>query len=261
MTEPARGAPPLPTLFTTMSGLSVEERYGPPRENDASPHIGKPGKFPFIRGIHRNMHRCRLWTKRQFAGFGSAEDTNAHFRYLLSQGQDGLSVGFDMPTFMGYDSDHERALGEVGREGVAIASLADMEALFAGIPLDKVRTSMTINAPAAILYAMYVAVAVAVAERAGVPRSSLRGKIQNDCLKEFIAQKEWLVPPRPSMKLVIDTLLFAARETPLWNPISISGYHIREAGATAVRELAFTLADGIAYLEAGVAARLAVDGF
>jgi methylmalonyl-CoA mutase N-terminal domain/subunit len=203
------------------------------------------------------MYRGRLWTMRQFAGFGSAEDTNARFHYLRTQGQDGLSVAFDMATLMGYDSDHARAFGEVGREGVAIDSLADMEVLFRGIPLDRVSTSMTINAPAAILYAMYVA----VAERQGVPRDALRGTIQNDCLKEFIAQKEWIVPPRPSMKLVADTLVFSARETPLWNPISVSGYHIREAGATAVQELAFTLADGIAYLELGVSAGLDVDAF
>ncbi|MDR7392906.1 MAG: methylmalonyl-CoA mutase family protein, partial [Armatimonadota bacterium] len=237
--------PERPWRFTTLSDLPVERLYGPEDVAQVDFHrdIGYPGEYPFTRGIHATMYRGRLWTMRQFAGFGTAEDTNRRFHYLLQQGQTGLSVAFDMPTLMGYDSDHPRAVGEVGREGVAVDTLADMELLFQGIPLDEVSTSMTINAPAAVLYAMYVA----LADQRGIPRSRLRGTIQNDCLKEFIAQKEWIVPPRPSMKLVVDTFEFCVRETPQWNPISISGYHIREAGATAVQELAFTLADGIAY--------------
>ena len=251
--------PERPWRFTTLSDMPVERLYGPDHlaDVDFERDIGWPGEYPYTRGIHATMYRGRLWTMRQFAGFGTAEDTNRRFHYLLQQGQTGLSVAFDMPTLMGYDSDHPRSLGEVGREGVAIDTLADMEVLFEGIPLDEVSTSMTINAPAAVLYAMYVA----VADRRGIPRSKLRGTIQNDCLKEFIAQKEWIVPPRPSMKLVIDTFEFCVRETPQWNPISISGYHIREAGATAVQELAFTLADGIAYVQAGIERGLEVDQF
>ncbi len=257
--ETLQRQPERPWRFTTLSDLPVEPLYGPDHlaQVDFERDIGWPGEYPYTRGIHATMYRGRLWTMRQFAGFGTAEDTNRRFHYLLQQGQTGLSVAFDMPTLMGYDSDHSRSLGEVGREGVAIDTLADMELLFEGIPLDEVSTSMTINAPAAVLYAMYVA----VADRRGIPRSRLRGTIQNDCLKEFIAQKEWIVPPRPSMKLVIDTFEFSVRETPQWNPISISGYHIREAGATAVQELAFTLADGIAYVQAGVERGLDVDQF
>ncbi len=251
--------PERPWRFTTLSDLPVERLYGPEDLEGVDFHrdIGWPGEYPYTRGIHATMYRGRLWTMRQFAGFGTAEDTNRRFHYLLRQGQTGLSVAFDMPTLMGYDSDHPRALGEVGREGVAVDTLADMELLFEGIPLEEVSTSMTINAPAAVLYAMYVA----VADKRGIPRSKLRGTIQNDCLKEFIAQKEWIVPPRPSMKLVIDTFEFSVRETPQWNPISISGYHIREAGATAVQELAFTLADGIAYVQAALERGLEVDEF
>jgi methylmalonyl-CoA mutase N-terminal domain/subunit len=203
------------------------------------------------------MYRGRLWTMRQFAGFGAAEDTNRRFHYLLEHGQTGLSTAFDMPTLMGYDSDHPRALGEVGREGVAIDSLADMEMLLAGLPLDQVTTSMTINAPANVLLAMYVA----VADARGIARASIGGTTQTDMLKEFVAQKEWIVPPRPSMRLIQDMLTFGVRELPKWNILSVSGYHIREAGATAVQELAFTLADGIAYVEAGIAAGLDVDAF
>ena len=248
-----------PWRFTTLSDLPVERVYGPEdvAELDFERDLGWPGEYPYTRGIHATLYRGRLWTMRQFAGFGTAEDTNRRFHYLLRQGQTGLSVAFDMPTLMGYDSDHPRSQGEVGREGVAVDTLADMEILFEGIPLDRVSTSMTINAPAAVLYAMYVA----LADQRGIPRAQLRGTIQNDCLKEFIAQKEWIVPPRPSLKLVIDTFEFSVRETPQWNPISISGYHIREAGATAVQELAFTLADGIAYVQAGVERGLEVDTF
>jgi methylmalonyl-CoA mutase N-terminal domain/subunit len=203
------------------------------------------------------MYRGRLWTMRQFAGFGTAEETNVRFRYLLEHGQTGLSTAFDMPTLMGYDSDHPKSLGEVGREGVAVDSLEDMEHLFAGIPLDEVSTSMTINAPAAMLLAFYVC----VAEEQGVPRDRLRGTIQTDILKEYIAQKEWIFPPEPSMRLCVDMIEFCAREVPQWHPISISGYHIREAGSTAAQELAFTLADGFAYVEAARARGLHVDEF
>ncbi len=243
----------------TLSGIPVKVVYtaddlaGLPGGGDP----GTPGEYPYTRGIHPTMYRGRLWTMRQFAGFGTAEDTNRRFHYLLEQGQTGLSVAFDMPTLMGYDSDHPRALGEVGREGVAVDSLADMEVLFAGIPLDRVTTSMTINAPANVLLAMYVA----MADRRGIPRDMLGGTTQTDMLKEFIAQKEWIVPPRPSLRLIQDMLVFGTRELPRWNVISISGYHIREAGSTAVQELAFTLADGIAYVEAGLAAGLDVDAF
>ncbi len=248
-----------PIPHETLSAIPVKAVYGP-AEVAAEPNAGelaRPGEYPFTRGIHPTMYRGRLWTMRQFAGFGAAEDTNRRFHYLIEQGQTGLSVAFDMPTLMGYDSDHPRSLGEVGREGVAVDSLADMEILFRGIPLDRVTTSMTINAPANVLLALYVA----VAERQGVPHDRLGGTTQTDMLKEFIAQKEWIVPPRPSMRLIKDMLAFGTRELPRWNVISISGYHIREAGSTAVQELAFTLADGIAYVEAGLAAGLQVDAF
>src|SRR5579884_3883649 len=241
--------------FSTVSDLEIARLYGP--EDRAGRDPGLPGEYPFTRGIHPTMYRGRLWTMRMFAGYGTAEDTNARFHYLLAQGQTGLSVAFDMPTLMGYDSDHPRALGEVGREGVAVDTVEDMDILFRGIPLDQVTTSMTINAPANVLLAMYVAVA---ADR-GIDPRALGGTIQNDILKEFIAQKEWIVPPRPSMKLVQDVLVYCTRELPRWNTISISGYHIREAGATAVQELAFTLADGIAYVQAGIDAGLDVDAF
>ncbi len=245
--------------FTSLSDLPVERLYRPEDLKDFDPQreLGFPGEYPFTRGIHPTMYRGRLWTMRQFAGFGSAEDSNRRFHYLLEHGQTGLSVAFDMPTLMGYDSDHARALGEVGREGVAIDTLEDMEILLRGLPLDRVTTSMTINAPANVLLAMYVA----AAEKTGFPRAQIGGTTQTDMLKEFIAQKEWIVPPRPSMKLIQDMLVFGTRELPKWNIISISGYHIREAGATAVQELAFTLADGIAYVQAGIEAGLDVDAF
>jgi methylmalonyl-CoA mutase, N-terminal domain len=245
-------------LFTTISGLENEPLYTPDNvEIDYDRDLGYPGVYPFTRGVYPSMYRGKLWTMRQFAGFGTAEETNARFRYLLDHGQTGLSTAFDMPTLMGYDSDHARSLGEVGREGVAIDSLDDMETLFAGIPLDEVSTSMTINSPAAMLLAFYLC----VGEQQGVPRAQLRGTIQTDILKEYIAQKEWIFPPEPSMRLVIDMIEFCAREMPLWHPISISGYHIREAGSTAAQELAFTLADGFAYVEAAVERGLDVDDF
>jgi len=245
-------------LFSTISGLENEPLYTPDSvdihyERD----LGYPGVYPFTRGVYPSMYRGKLWTMRQFAGFGGAEETNARFRYLLEHGQTGLSTAFDMPTLMGYDSDHPRSLGEVGREGVAIDSLDDMETLFAGIPLDEVSTSMTINSPAAMLLAFYVC----VGEEQGVPRAKLRGTVQTDILKEYIAQKEWIFPPEPSMRLVIDMIEFCAQEMPLWHPISISGYHIREAGSNAAQELAFTLADGFAYVEAAVERGLDVDDF
>jgi methylmalonyl-CoA mutase, N-terminal domain len=245
-------------LFSTISGLENEPLYTPDNvEIDYDRDLGYPGVYPYTRGVYPSMYRGRLWTMRQFAGFGTAEETNARFRYLLEHGQTGLSTAFDMPTLMGYDSDHARALGEVGREGVAIDSLDDMETLFAGIPLDGVSTSMTINSPAAMLLAFYAC----VGEEQDVPRDKLRGTIQTDILKEYIAQKEWIFPPEPSMRLVIDMIEFCAKEMPLWHPISISGYHIREAGSTAAQELAFTLADGFAYVEAAVERGLDVDDF
>jgi methylmalonyl-CoA mutase N-terminal domain/subunit len=245
-------------LFSTISGLENEPLYTPETvESDYELELGYPGVYPFTRGVYPSMYRGKLWTMRQFAGFGTAEETNARFRYLLEHGQTGLSTAFDMPTLMGYDSDHARSLGEVGREGVAIDSLDDMETLFAGIPLDEVSTSMTINSPAAMLLAFYLC----VGEQQGVPRAQLRGTIQTDILKEYIAQKEWIFPPEPSMRLVIDMIEFCAKEMPLWHPISISGYHIREAGSNAAQELAFTLADGFAYVEAAIERGLDVDDF
>ena len=245
-------------LFSTISGienapLATPETVPVDYERD----LGYPGVFPFTRGVYPSMYRGRLWTMRQFAGFGTAEETNERFRYLLEHGQTGLSTAFDMPTLMGYDSDHARSLGEVGREGVAIDSLEDMETLFAGIPLGEVSTSMTINSPAAILLAYYLC----VGEEQGVERARLRGTIQTDILKEYIAQKEYIFPPEPSMRLVTDMVEFCAREMPLWHPISISGYHIREAGSTAAQELAFTLADGFTYVEWAVERGLDVDEF
>jgi methylmalonyl-CoA mutase, N-terminal domain len=245
-------------LFSTISGLENEPLYAPERvEIDYGRDLGYPGAYPFTRGVYPSMYRGRLWTMRQFAGFGTAAETNERFRYLLAHGQTGLSTAFDMPTLMGYDSDHTRSLGEVGREGVAVDSLADAETLFEGIPLGEVSTSMTINGPAAMLLAFYVC----VAEEQGVPRAELRGTIQTDILKEYIAQKEWIFPPEPSMRLVTDMVEFCARELPRWHPISISGYHIREAGSNAIQELAFTLANGFAYVDAAIARGLDVDDF
>jgi methylmalonyl-CoA mutase, N-terminal domain len=245
-------------LFTTISGLENGPLYTPDSvEIDYERDLGYPGVFPYTRGVYPSMYRGRLWTMRQFAGFGTAEETNARFRYLLDHGQTGLSTAFDMPTLMGYDSDHAKSLGEVGREGVAIDSLEDMEQLFAGIPLAEVSTSMTINAPAAMLLAFYIC----VAEEQGVRQDQLRGTIQTDILKEYIAQKEWIFPPEPSMRLCVDMIEYCAREVPLWHPVSISGYHIREAGSTAAQELAFTLADGFAYVEAAMERGLDVDDF
>jgi methylmalonyl-CoA mutase N-terminal domain/subunit len=245
-------------LFSTISGLENEPLYTPDTvEIDYEAELGYPGVYPFTRGVYPSMYRGRLWTMRQFAGFGTAEETNERFRYLLDHGQTGLSTAFDMPTLMGYDSDHPRSLGEVGREGVAIDSLADVETLFQGIPLAEVSTSMTINAPAAMLLAFYAC----VGEQQGASPAELRGTIQTDILKEYIAQKEWIFPPEPSMRLVTDMVEFCAREMPKWHPISISGYHIREAGSNAIQELAFTLADGFAYVDAAIERGLDVDDF
>jgi methylmalonyl-CoA mutase, N-terminal domain len=252
------GKPERDALFSTMSGVELEPLYTPDNvEIDHDRDLGWPGVYPYTRGVYPSMYRGRLWTMRQFAGFGTAAETNERFRYLLDHGQTGLSTAFDMPTLMGYDSDHPKSLGEVGREGVAIDSLEDMEQLFAGIPLDEVSTSMTINAPAAMLLAFYIC----VGEEQGVSRDRLRGTIQTDILKEYIAQKEWIFPPEPSMRLCVDMIEFCAGEVPLWHPVSISGYHIREAGSTAAQELAFTLADGFAYVEAAMARGLDVDSF
>src|SRR6059036_2706505 len=245
-------------LFSTISGLENEPLYTPDNSAlDYERDLGYPGVYPYTRGVYPSMYRGQLWTMRQFAGFGTAEETNERFRYLLEHGQTGLSTAFDMPTLMGYDSDHPRSLGEVGREGVAIDSLDDMETLFDGIPLDRVSTSMTINSPAAMLLAFYLC----VGEEQGVPRDKLRGTIQTDILKEYIAQKEFIFPPEPSMRLIVDMIEFCAQEMPLWHPVSISGYHIREAGSTAAQELAFTLADGFAYVEACIERGLDVDDF
>ncbi|HEX8726511.1 MAG TPA: methylmalonyl-CoA mutase family protein [Gemmatimonadaceae bacterium] len=226
-------------------------------QGDREAQLGVPGAFPFTRGIHPTGYRGKLWTMRQFAGFGSAEDTNARFKFLLEHGQTGLSTAFDFPTLMGYDSDHARSLGEVGKTGVAISSLADMEVLFDGIPLDQVSTSMTINGPAIILWAFYIA----AAEKQGVSADQLRGTIQNDILKEYMAQHAWCFPIEPALRLIVDCFEWGSRHAPLWNTISISGYHIREAGATAAQELAFTLADGFTYVERGIARGLDVDDF
>jgi methylmalonyl-CoA mutase N-terminal domain/subunit len=253
-------APPTAnTPWRTLSGLPLDPVYTA-KSLDAFELMDEqraPGKFPYTRGIHESMYRGRLWTMRQFAGFATAEETNARFRYLLEQGQTGLSVAFDLPTLMGVDADHPTALGEVGKCGVAISSLADMETLFQGIPLADVTVSMTINSPASILWAMYLA----VAEKQGVDWARLSGTLQNDILKEYIAQKEYIYPPRPSMRLVTDSIEFATQRVPRFNPISISGYHIREAGSTAVQELAFTLRDGIEYVEHVLARGLPIDSF
>jgi methylmalonyl-CoA mutase N-terminal domain/subunit len=247
------------TRFSTISDVEIRRQYGPAdlAGVDLARDVGEPGAPPFTRGIHATGYRGRPWTMRMFAGFGSAEDTNARFRALLDAGQTGLSIAFDMPTLYGYDTDDPEAEGEFGTCGVAVSSLADMEVLLAGLPLDRVSTSMTINAPAAPIWAMYIV----AAEKKRVPRAVLEGTIQNDILKEYIAQKEYLFPPAPSMRLVTDTIEFGTRELPRWNTVSISGYHIREAGATAVQELAFTIADGMAYVEAALARGLVVDDF
>ena len=246
--------------FTTVSGMEVPQLVTPEEVADLDPvdDIGVPGEFPYVRGVHPTGYRGKLWTMRQFAGFGSAADTNERFKYLLAHGQTGLSVAFDLPTLYGYDSDHPMSTGEVGKCGVAIDSLSDMEALFDGIPLGEVTTSMTINSTAPILFAMYLA----VAEKQGVDVArEVSGTLQNDILKEYIAQKEYIYPPRPSMRLITDQFAFAAERVPRWNTISISGYHIREAGSTALQELAFTLRDGMEYVEYGVRAGLDIDAF
>jgi methylmalonyl-CoA mutase N-terminal domain/subunit len=245
--------------FSTLSGISAKRLYTPEnvKRLDYLKDLGFPGEHPFTRGLHATMYRGRLWTMRQFSGFGTAEQTNQRFKYLLKEGETGLSIAFDYPTIMGYDSDHTMAMGEVGQCGVAVSSLKDMETLFDGIPLDKVSTSMTINGPAAMLLAMYVA----IGDRQGVPREKLDGTTQNDNLKEFFAQKLCIFPPKPALKLSTDIIEYCARHLPSWNPISISGYHIREAGSNAVQELAFTLADGIAYVESTLERGLKVDEF
>ena len=245
--------------FFTVSSVPIDPLYAPGHtaEIDYERDLGNPGEYPYTRGVRSNMYRGRLWTMRMFAGFATAKESNERYKFLLSQGQTGLSVAFDMPTIMGYDSDHPRAYGEVGRVGVAIDSLQDMETLFGDISLDKVSTSMTINAPASIIWSMYVV----AAEKQGISANKLTGTIQNDILKEYIAQKSWIFPPDPSMRLITDIFKFSKEHVPKWNTISISGYHIREAGATALQELAFTLADGFAYVEAGVKAGLDVDDF
>ncbi len=245
--------------FTSVSGEEVKALYTPDdlEGKDYMEDIGFPGQFPFTRGIHTNGYRGKIWTMRQFAGFGTPEDTNKRFKYLLENGQTGLSVAFDLPTLMGYDSDDEFSRGEVGICGVAVSSLEDMETLFEGIPLDKVSTSMTINSPAAMIFAFYLA----VAKKQGVPFEKLRGTLQNDILKEYIAQKEFIFPPHPSMRIITDMIEFTTENVPQWNPVSVSGYHIREAGSTAVQELAYTLADGFAYIEACIERGMDVDSF
>ncbi len=244
--------------FTTDSGIPIPDVFTPAdRKSESAESLGLPGQFPFTRGIHPSMYRGRLWTMRQFAGFGTPSDTNRRFKYLIEHGVTGLSTAFDMPALMGYDADHPMSQGEVGKEGVSVSSLKDFEILFEGIPLEQVTTSMTINASAIVALCMYIA----VGERQGVAMEKLGGTIQNDMLKEYIAQKEWIVPPRPAVRIVIDMIEFCARQMPRWHPVSISGYHIREAGATAVQELAFTLADGIGYVEECVKRGLGVDEF
>jgi methylmalonyl-CoA mutase N-terminal domain/subunit len=245
--------------FITTSSEPVERLYSPldVADLDYLEDLGLPGEYPYTRGIHPTLHRSKLWTMRMFAGFGTAEETNARFKYLLDQGQTGLSIAFDLPTLMGYDTDDPESLGEFGKCGVAVSSLKDMEILLDGIPLDKVSTSMTINSPAAIIWAMYIA----TAEKQGVRFDQLRGTTQNDILKEYIAQKEYIFPPEPSMRLVVDTMEFGSSDVPQWNTISISGYHIREAGSTAAQELAFTLADGMEYVRWGIERGMDVNGF
>ncbi|HEV2291302.1 MAG TPA: methylmalonyl-CoA mutase family protein [Gemmatimonadales bacterium] len=243
--------------FTTISGHAVDPLYTPLDVAADGAAVGLPGEFPYTRGIHHTGYRGKLWTMRQFAGFGTAEDTNRRYKFLLERGQTGLSVAFDFPTLMGYDSDHPRSEGEVGKCGVAISSLADMETLFDGIPLDRVSVSMTINGPAAMLFCFFVA----AAEKQGIPIEKLQGTIQNDILKEYMAQHAWIYPAEPALKVIVDLFEWGSVHTPKWNTISISGYHIREAGATAAQELAFTLADGFCYVEHGVARGLDVDAF
>ena len=247
-----------PVRFSTISDMEIDPLYTPDDVHGGyADKLGNPGEYPYTRGPYGSMYRGRLWTMRQFAGFGLAEDTNARFHFLLKQGQDGLSTAFDMPTLMGYDADHERARGEVGREGVAVSTIDDMMVLFKGIPLDKVTTSMTVNCSASVLLAMYLV----MAERNGVPWERVGGTIQNDMLKEFIAQKEWISPPAPSLRIVTDMIEFCAKKAPRWHAVSISGYHIREAGSTAVQGLAFTLADGICYVEDAMRRGINVDEF
>jgi methylmalonyl-CoA mutase N-terminal domain/subunit len=245
--------------FITTSSEEIDRLYTPLdiAGMDHDRDIGMPGEYPYTRGIHSTMYRGRLWTMRMFAGFGTAEETNARFKYLLQHGETGLSTAFDLPTLYGLDTDDPRAAGEFGKCGVAVSSLADMEVLFDGIPVDQVTTSMTINSPAAVIWAMYIA----AAEKRGIPRAKLGGTIQNDILKEYIAQKEFIFPPEPSMRLVVDTMEFGTKEMPLWNTISISGYHIREAGSTAAQELAFTLVDGMEYVRWGIARGIEIDDF
>jgi methylmalonyl-CoA mutase N-terminal domain/subunit len=251
--------PELPDESTTISGEPVNRLYTPADLPgfDYVHDLGFPGQYPYTRGIHATGYRGKLWTMRMFAGFGTAEETNQRFKYLLEQGQNGLSIAFDLPTLYGYDTDAPEALGEFGKCGVAVSSLADMEALLDGLPLDQITTSMTINSPAAVIWAMYIA----AAERQGIPKEKLGGTIQNDILKEFIAQKEYIFPPEPSMRLVVDTFEYGSQHLPRWNTISISGYHIREAGSTAAQELAFTLIDGFEYVRWGVERGLDVDDF
>ena len=256
--EAYRENPERDAEFSTMSGVPIKPLYTPEDvEGDYEEKIGYPGEYPYTRGVYPNMYRGRLWTIRQFAGYGTAAETNERFKYLIEHGQNGLSVAFDMPTLMGLDSDSPLSLGEVGTEGVAVDSLEDVERLFEGIPMGEITTSMTINAPAMVLLAMYVV----AAEKQGVPPEALGGTNQNDILKEYIAQKEWLFPPEPSMRVFKDMLVYSTEHMPKWNTVSISGYHIREAGSTAAQELAFTLADGFAYVEAGIEAGLHVDDF
>jgi methylmalonyl-CoA mutase N-terminal domain/subunit len=253
--------PPKPAekKFTTLSGVPVQALYTPDSLPDFTPErdLGAPGQFPYTRGIHPGMYRDRLWTMRQFSGFATPEETNQRYRYLLGQGQTGLSVAFDLPTLMGYDSDHAMADGEVGKCGAPVASLADMETLFDQIPLDRVTVSMTINSPASIIWAMYLV----AAEKQGASWQKISGTLQNDILKEYIAQKEYIYPPRPSMRLVTDSIEFAAQQTPRFNPVSVSGYHIREAGSTALQELAFTLRDGFEYVDWALERGLDIDDF
>jgi methylmalonyl-CoA mutase N-terminal domain/subunit len=257
--EKLTSSPERREAFTTVSGKPIRGLYTPAdtKEFDYTSQLGFSGKYPYTRGVQASMYRGRLWTMRMFAGLGSAEETNERFHYLVNQGQTGLSTAFDMPTLMGYDAGDSKALGECGTCGVAIDTLKDMEILFDGLPVDELTTSMTINPPAPVLWAMYIA----MAEKRGIPREKLGGTIQNDMLKEFIAQKTFMCPPEPSMRLIVDTIEFGTREVARWNTISISGYHIREAGSTAVQELAFTLADGIAYVEAALERGLDIDDF
>ena len=251
--------PELKTKFKNLSEIDIKHLYTPEDIKDVEylKEIGFPGEYPFLRGVHPNLYRGRLWTMRQFAGFGSAEETNKRYHYLLEHGETGLSVAFDYPTLYGYDTDHPLARGEFGKCGVAISSLADMELLFHGIPLDKITTSMTINGPAPIIWAMYIA----NSENQGVSKDKIGGTIQNDILKEYIAQKSYIFPPEPSMRLIVDTFEYGFKNIPRWNTISISGYHIREAGSTAVQELAFTLGDGVEYVKAAMKRGLPIDDF